>query len=227
MATKNSSTIAAKRPIPMQDRRFSRWLVIQKSEVNLWDKGIYWECLCDCGTRRIVLGTFLRNGRSRSCGCLQREAASVAVKSHATKHGLSDSPEYSVWHGMHARCKNPNNDSWARYGGRGIAVSEPWNAFDNFYRDMGPRPSAAHSIERLDNDKGYSPSNCVWALPTTQARNRRRNAVYEFDGKSLCLSEWAERLNTPRHLLSNRLKRGWSVKDAFTLPRKWGAHTST
>jgi len=127
------------------------------------------------------------------------------------RHGLVDVPEYRVWGDMRSRCANPRTNHWKNYGGRGITVCERWCRFENFYADMGPRPSAAHTIERKDNDKGYEPDNCKWATRTTQVRNRRNTVRLTAHGKTLPLIEWARLLGIRYKTLYARYKHGWSI----------------
>lgn len=128
-----------------------------------------WLCQCDCGNKRVVGGYRLRSGHTKSCGCLQPEAARKA----STVHGGRYLPEYSIWSAMIKRCGNSKADNYERYGGRGISVCESWLNFENFFRDMGSRPTLKHSIDRIDNDKGYSKDNCRWATGVEQSANKR------------------------------------------------------
>jgi hypothetical protein len=129
------------------------------------------------------------------------------------------SSEYITWNNMLQRCTNPKKDSYLRYGGRGIKVCKRWLKFKNFVADMGIKPSPAHSIERINNSKGYCPSNCRWATRYEQRRNMRMNHWITFKGKTMCLADWARELGIWYMTLHGRLARGWSVADAFTLPR--------
>ena len=137
------------------------------------NKGRYvmWACRCDCGRSVLVRGGDMASGRHKSCGCLQAESR--------TKHGHTRndgymSPEYNSWLSMKARCSNPKSVGYEHYGGRGITVCERWRySFTTFLGDMGPRPSLAHTLDRIDHNGNYEPSNCRWADRVTQSRNSR------------------------------------------------------
>lgn len=123
-------------------------------------QGLHWECLCECGEKAVVRTNSLRNGSIQSCGCVQK------------KHGMYGTPEYLTWKGMIGRCTNPKSTGYENYGGRGITFDPDWVSFENFYRDMGPRP-VGMTLDRENNDLGYSKANCRWATPKQQANNRR------------------------------------------------------
>ncbi len=128
--------------------------------------GLVWRCVCECGNVKDVPSASLRSGGTRSCGCL--------FGKHMITHGMSKTPEYKVWCFMIQRCNNPKSDSYPLYGGRGISVCSRWEVFENFISDMGRRPDNSLSIERVDNERGYSPDNCKWDTHTAQARNTRK-----------------------------------------------------
>jgi hypothetical protein len=144
-------------------------------------------------------------------------------KARNYRHGYKTAgrymPEYAIWNNLISRCTNPKNTRYARYGGRGIGVCERWAAdFVNFLADMGRRPSSAHSIDRIDNDRGYSPDNCRWATRKEQCRNRASSRFIEFAGASRTAAEWAELIGVSQTTLHARLKAGWTVERALTQP---------
>lgn len=125
---------------------------------------------------------------------------------------------HRIWANMKQRCNNPNNTHYKWYGGRGIQVCERWNQFLNFVADMGPRPTSAHTIDRIDNEKNYSPENCRWATRKQQGANRRGLHILEYNGERLMVTQWADRIGIVYVGILNRLKRGWSVERAVTTP---------
>lgn len=174
-----------------------------------------WRVRCDCGTEFDTLQkNFLSGGNRRSCGCTNRKA---------TTHGKSNAPEYRHWVNMISRAENPNTPSFEHYGGRGIRVCEHWRSdFMNFYGDMGPRPSPKHSIDRIDVNGDYEPSNCRWASSRVQSRNKRTNRIIVFRGRNMPLADAVppENYNTVLY----RLKRGWTLEAALTRPIQRKAH---
>lgn len=133
------------------------------------------------------------------------------------KHGLTRTPEYRAWASMKQRCTNPRVRSWSNYGGRGITVCERWsNSFEFFLEDMGPRPTPAHSLDRIDNDGHYEPGNCRWATASEQRRNDRNNRPITFAGETLPLIQWAQRTGITARTIGDRLDRGWPVERALT-----------
>lgn len=126
-------------------------------------------------------------------------------------------PIYNVWNGMWDRCRNPNNNRYHLYGARGISVCKRWKSFETFVDDMGPRP-IGYQIDRINNNRGYSPSNCRWATRREQANNKRNNHLVRYKGVSKTLAEWGDEIAIGAHLLKVRLQRGWPVKKAFETP---------
>lgn len=168
-------------------------------------------CECECGTvREVRLGNLTR-GLSESCGC---------TNDYNRIHGeaVKETTEYVIWKTMRARCNNPKNRGYVRYGGRGIRVCSEWDSFETFLADVGRRPSPEHSIDRIDNDGHYEPGNVRWATREEQAKNTCRNRRIAFDGKLLMLKEWAEVTGIGRTTILERLKAGWTVERALTEP---------
>lgn len=188
------------KPLPIQiGDKYARLTVIAQTPSVKQERR--WDCLCDCGNQTNVGTNSLRSGHIRSCGCLQREAVRKTGKENAT-HGASViredgekrlDPEYQVWSSMRNRCNNPQHQSYKRYGGRGISVCKEWDeSYEAFLRDIGPRPSLKHSIDRRNNDGNYEPSNCRWATKSEQSRNTCANTMVTIGGDTRCITEWAE-----------------------------------
>lgn len=173
-----------------------------------------WNCVCSCGATKAIGGHYLRSGTSRSCGCLAREIAGNRYR----RHGMKGTPEWECWQAMKQRCLNPKAQAYPRYGGRGIKVCGRWMTFENFYADMGPRPSSEHSIDRKDNDGDYEPSNCHWATKIDQNRNRSIARVIDFNGVMVNGADLAEAHGMTTELLYGRLDYGWSLDRALSTP---------
>ena len=176
-----------------------------------------WECICDCGkltypeTRKLVAGKVL------SCGCYKRDKTG----DRARTHGLSKTPEYRIWNQMKQRCTNPNRKSYKNYGSRGINVCTAWLAsFESFLHDMGKRPSPKHTLERLNNEDGYNPCNCVWATKNVQANNTRRVRRYTLLGETLTMKQWCDRLHLNYWTVRTRLDTGVPPDVAFEVVKQ-------
>ena len=166
------------KPHELINQRFGRLFVTKKIGPNK-HKNIVWECKCDCGKIVQTAATNLISGKSKSCGCLGAENRLKAV----TKHRALKTPEYSVWRGMRARCLNKNSTNYPDYGGRGIKICERWNNFLLFLNDVGEKPGPEYSLDRIDVNGNYEPSNCKWATKKEQARNKRKKI---FAGSICC-----------------------------------------
>lgn len=188
-------------------QRFGRLVAVEVTNRN---NGLAWRCKCDCGNWHTAPAKYLRSGNVMSCGCLR--AWSLG------KHRMSHTRTYQIWKLMLARCRAPRGKRFERYGKRGIRVCPRWESFQNFLNDMGYAPDGL-SIERVNNDKGYSPGNCVWANQKTQSRNRRTNHMVTISGKTRPIAEWAEILNQPVGMVYRRIYRGWDAERALLAPK--------
>lgn len=172
---------------------------------------------CYCGKIFISNVYDIIKNKTKSCGCLKSAQLSQRNKNNSI-HGMWLSPIYKAWSSMISRCYNKNNDSYVRYGGRGITVCDEWRKdFLSFYKDMGERPDG-YSIERKNYNLGYFKDNCIWATSKQQANNRSTNKLIEYNGEIKTLSEWSEITGIKSCTLSKRLKYGWSIKDTLTRP---------
>jgi hypothetical protein len=154
-------------------------------------------------------------GLTKSCGCFHSESA----RTLSTKHGLRYTRQYDIWYSMIRRCSNPSDKGYKNYGARGITICHEWLDLKKFYDwSITHGYNDSLSIDRIDNNKGYSPDNCRWGTDSQQARNTRVNRRISFNGKEMCLSEWAEKLGLSSQALSRRLRK-WPVENALTIPR--------
>lgn len=185
--------------IDLAGQRFGRLTVVEFTGRR--GRGSYWRCACDCGRGHVAESRDLRRGDTTSCGCRKLEAV----------HGMTGTVEFRTWSHIKQRCHNPRSRAYPDYGGRGIKVCDRWlNSFEAFYADMGPHPGRGYSIERKDNDKGYSPDNCVWADWFTQANNRGNSLFIEHGGKRQTVAQWSRETGIPYHQIRNRLNQGLS-----------------
>jgi len=194
-------------------QRFGR--LVTKQPV-LHTRPAKWLCVCDCGVSIEARVSSLNYGSTKSCGCLRRENAGKASTKLRTKHGHtagSNSRTYRIWANMMSRCTNPNFDSYPYYGGRGIAVTEPWKKFANFLSDMGKAPEGM-SLDRIESNGNYSKENCRWATKTQQANNMRSNVRVQYLGESLTVQELCRAYNLSAKLMYSRLARGWDIERA-------------
>lgn len=187
--------------IDLSGQRFGR-LTVEK--LDTLKPGRVWTCRCDCGKATFASTGCLRAKNKRSCGCL----GTRDPKSKVTRHGMVTWPEYKTWLRMKSRCANKNSKDYKYYGGRGIVICERWlDGFSNFIADMGRLPSPEYSIERIDVNGNYDPSNCKWIETSLQKRNTRRTNMVSWNGKSACLKEWSEIFGIGYSTLSARFHR--------------------
>jgi len=200
--------------MPLCDKvgeRYGRWLVLEKLERKTG--GYYWyKCRCDCGTIKEIMGGSLRKKKSTagtySCGCARLEKI--------TTHGMTKTPTFKSWESMLQRCTNKNSPDYPRWGGAGITICDRWMKFENFYEDMGERPSLDHSIDRYPNKTGnYEPENCRWTTRSEQQKNKTNSRYITYKGKEKPLKDWADETGIPYDLLLRRLNRGLEGDELF------------
>jgi len=180
----------------------------------------HWFVRCDCGKEKFVGGYTLIKGETKSCGCNRNAAISIGHTIHGQSSNATRTREYRSWSHMKARCFCSTDHDFHHYGGRGITVCERWLDFRNFLEDMGPCP-AKFTIERIDNDGNYDPSNCRWASRLDQGNNRRTNRNLTFNGESKSVSEWCRELGLNLSRIKSRLHLGWTTERALTKPARY------
>lgn len=171
---------------------------------------------CVCGVEKIYRRSNVRNGNTKSCGCLNDEKRKSIEHGQARKNNWSS--EYRSWLSMKARCSNPRNNEYHRYGKRGISVCERWLDFKNFIEDMGLKPGSSYSIDRINSKGNYEPGNCRWASAKEQALNSSRCKFLEFNGSRLNIADWARKTGIKHTTISFRLRSGWSIERTLLTP---------
>jgi len=205
-------------------RRFGNLTVIERSDDYIQPNGrrrARWLCLCDCGNTKTIIGESLRGGKTLSCGCLQKKRAAES----RTKHGDTDSRLYNVWCAMKRRCNNSSVPEYKNYGGRGIKVCDEWNADYSAFKGWAyasgydPKlPRGQCTIDRIDVNGDYEPSNCRWVTQKQQMNNVRHNVHIEHNGETHTPSEWAEMYGMNYSTFKNRiLQYGYTFDEAVSL----------
>ncbi|GAB6728147.1 hypothetical protein [Streptococcus uberis] len=193
-------------------QRFGRLLVIERLPQKPYTKATY-KCKCDCGNEIVVRSSNLATGHSTSCGCLVR------------KHGLAKKERlYNIWVGMRQRCNNESSKDYPKYGGRGIEICDEWNdylSFRNWATSNGYSDNL--SIDRIDVNGNYEPSNCRWADYKTQANNQSNNHLITFNGRTKNIKQWSEETGISNVTILTRLTRGWSIDRSLTTKVTKGA----
>lgn len=191
--------------------KFGRLTAVRFSHCN---KSSYWLFKCSCGNEKVIRLANVKNGSTKSCGCLCKETMSKLGKASVV-HNMSGTRTYGSWRSMKRRCLNKNTPKYKYWGGRGITICKEWLEFENFYRDMGERPENK-SLDRIDNNKGYYKENCRWANIEQQANNRRNNRFITYKENTLTIRQWEKKLGINRGTLHYRIDRGWSTERALT-----------
>lgn len=203
-------------------QRFGRLTVMERMPNNAKHQAV-WRCRCDCGNEVVVASGHLRSGHTQSCGCLCREKAAE----YQYRHGMKGTKLFSVFHTMKDRCYNPNSKKYKDYGARGIRICDEWlnssALFFEWAKENGYQEGL--SIDRIDVNGNYEPSNCRWVDAKFQANNKRYNHLYEYNGKIQTISQWADELGLPYATIKCRIKRG-SFDELFNV-KDGGVHLIT
>lgn len=182
--------------------KFGRWQVVSKSE----ERQNYFLCECECGTRREVRGTHLKSGKTKSCGCYKKDKTSEVF----AKHKLRNHPLYIAWANMKSRCNNRNNPSYKDYGERGIKICDEWQEFENFYHwSIANGYEKGLSLDRVNVNGNYDPSNVRFANDDIQANNKRNTRYITINGVVKTVSEWAKISGIKRDTFQSRIRLGW------------------
>lgn len=218
---------AKSRIIDLTGQRFGRLVAVEHAGRVVNKNGFrttLWKCQCDCGNQTTVRYPALITGNTRSCGCLERENKERMMKlaqqtnrksvSKDFIRKLEDHPLYKTWKSMLMRCNNPNVSGYKHYGGRGIKVCDRWNGelgFENFVKDMGERPTPEHTLDRIDYNGDYEPSNCRWATQETQSNNRRNNSFVTLKGEEITCAQLCKRYGFYYTYVTYQLRQGIDI----------------
>ena len=207
--------------VDMAGQRFWLLQVVRRLPIrhDLSSTEARWECICDCRKRTEVAGSKLRTGRTKSCGCFSHNAIGDRNRTHGLSSGVSE-VEYNAYRAMIRRCYDTTCERYEDWGGRGITVCARWlESPVNFFADMGKRLGVGYSIERVNNNLGYSPENCKWGTDQEQQNNTRRNRMITLNGKTMTMAQWARELDiSPQTVATRLLTRGWAVERVFSQP---------
>lgn len=208
-------------------QRFGRLTVVKRHIPNVRGH-VTWECVCDCGNTHLASTSCLTGNKTLSCGCLRREQASRIHKLVVPKHGGSKTRLYSIWRNMKSRCNCKTATKYNIYGGKGIKVCDEWVAFEGFRNwALLNGYSENLSLDRIDGSGNYCPKNCRWVTAKEQANNTSQNRILEYNNKAQTMAQWAEEFQMPYKILSERLRRNWSLERAFTTQVKRRASKSS
>ena len=212
-----------KRTEDLTGRVFGRLTVVERVEDSVAPSGrknVMWKCRCECGNEIVARGSHLRNGSTKSCGCLNRELVSTLNK----KHGFSGERLYRVWEGIIKRCCNKNDKSYHNYGGRGIKICDEWRfdyiafrewALANGYDESAPKGEC--TIDRIDVNGDYKPDNCRFVSMYEQSQNKRNTLRFAYNGEDKTLKEWCKEYDLSYKTVRYRLKHGWTFEEALEL----------
>jgi len=188
------------RSLSLEGQRFGMLIALCRTEKRSNNNEVYWLFKCDCGVKKEMRGTSVKTGRVYNCGCL--------TGAHLKTHGKSKTRTYNAWACMRSRTTNPKVEQFHNYGGRGIKVCERWDNFSNFLKDMGECPPRL-SLDRIDVNGNYEPSNCRWATSKQQGQNTRKTIRIEIEGKLMTINELSTRTGFTELCIYKRYLRGW------------------
>lgn len=204
--------MANTKKINMIGKKFGRLTVLSECEKRAKNGKIIYKCRCDCGNITDVIGDNLRRGNTMSCGCLHSEVTKT--------HGLRDCKLYNVWDNAKRRCYNKNNKRYKNYGARGIKICDEWkDNFQSFYDwSMSRGYKQGLTLDRIDVNGNYEPSNCRWITNEEQQNNRTDNVLITYKYRTQNITQWARELNVSPRVIRYRLKKGWPIKDCLFKP---------
>ena len=206
--------LLTKRAVDIAGQKFGRLFVLGPIKQTA-NSSIVWRCQCDCGNIADVLGGSLRDGKTQSCGCYNRESSRERVYSH----GMKGTRIYRIWNAMKARCKYPSSPSYENYGARGVSVCQQWqDSFEDFHFYVAQLPhfdEDGYSLDRIDNDGNYEPGNIKWSTRAEQSSNKRNNLLITFNGKTQCVAAWSREVGVPTGTIAYRIRHGWPIERAL------------
>lgn len=209
--------MSGRKPLQLIGKTFGRLTVIDQAENK--NGFTYWKCRCSCGNIVTIKGVNLKIGKTKSCGCLNRDVVIQRNKDNADGK-YRNSRLYRIYYGMRTRCYNKDDIGYKAYGSRGITICDEWLNDFLVFQDWALKNGYQDnlSIDRINNDGNYEPSNCRWVDGKTQSNNRRSNRIIEYNGEERTVAEWSALTGIGRNIIYSRLREGWSVKDAITIP---------
>ena len=199
--------VNTQKAIQMVGNKYNRLTVVAELDRNNHNQRVF-KCECECGNEVTAIGSDLRYNHTMSCGCYNSD--------RLTKHGMAGTSVYKIWSAIHQRCTNKDNSNYHNYGGRGITICDEWLKFEGFYKDMGEANGL--TIDRIDNNKGYSKDNCRWATRKEQANNLRSNVLITYKGETKTVGEWADITGMNIDTLRRRVYDGWGADRVIEEP---------
>lgn len=191
--------------------KFGSLTFVKEAGSNKHGKAM-WKLICDCGNETTAIASAVRTGRTKSCGCGKRRGS-------RRTHGQRGSRLYTIWCNMKARCDNQKHPAYHNYGGRGVAYDPTWSDFSVFAASVGEPPSDMHSLDRVDNSRGYAADNVRWATRSVQSRNKRQNVWVRIGARVKCLHDWCAEFGITAGAVYRRMGCGEDIVSAITRPK--------